>query len=202
MEVVFLISIKGSLSRTIRSANFPGSILPNSVWRPITSLEPMIAGVDLTGVPGISTNTAQTILTEVGPNVSLDSEMPQPSHPGLVPHPKSKSAAAKPMNWSSHVLMPGFEELRRQAAQPSSLLFRALCTPLFTGIIGRRPIDARDFAVKTSSLRSRRREAFLTKVCHSVLDGLAPEKVFRDSYCSGYCRSSHCFWIYRIRDSL
>ena len=36
---------------------------------------------------------------------------------------------------------------------------------------------------------SRRREALQTKVCHSVLDGLAPEKALRDSYCSGCCRS-------------
>ena len=35
---------------------------------------------------------------------------------------------------------------------------------------------------------SRRREAFQTEVCHSVLDGLAPQKAFRDSYCSGCCR--------------
>ena len=48
---------------------------------------------------------------------------------------------------------------------------------------------------------SRRREGFQTKVCHSVLDSLAPEKAFRDRYCSGCCRSSHCFSTYRIRDS-
>jgi hypothetical protein len=48
---------------------------------------------------------------------------------------------------------------------------------------------------------SRRREAFQTKVCHSLADGFAPEKAFRDSYCSGCCRSSHCFWTYRFRDS-
>ena len=37
------------------------------------------------------------------------------------------------------------------------------------------------------------REAFQTKVRHSVLDGLTPEKAFRDSYCPGCCRNSHCF---------
>jgi transposase len=45
-----------------RASNEPAFDLRHELFR--------IAGVDLTDVPGISTNTAQTILTEVGPNVA------------------------------------------------------------------------------------------------------------------------------------
>jgi transposase len=45
-----------------RASNEPAFDLRRELFR--------IAGVDLTDVPGISTNTAQTILTEVGPNVA------------------------------------------------------------------------------------------------------------------------------------
>jgi hypothetical protein len=46
-----------------------------------------------------------------------------------------------------------------------------------------------DKRFKEEPRRSRRRETVQTKVCHSFLDGLAPEKAFRDSYCSGCCHS-------------
>ena len=42
--------------------NEPAFDLPGELYR--------IAGVDLTDVPGISANTAQTILSEIGPNLS------------------------------------------------------------------------------------------------------------------------------------
>jgi transposase len=45
-----------------RASNEPAFDLRGELYR--------IAGVDLTDIPGVSTNTAQTILTEVGPNVS------------------------------------------------------------------------------------------------------------------------------------
>jgi transposase len=45
-----------------RAGNEPAFDLPGELFR--------IAGVDLTDVPGISANTAQTILSEVGPDIS------------------------------------------------------------------------------------------------------------------------------------
>jgi transposase len=45
-----------------RASNEPAFDLPAELYR--------ISGVDLTDIPGISANTAQTILSEVGPNVS------------------------------------------------------------------------------------------------------------------------------------
>jgi transposase len=45
-----------------RASNDPAFNLPVELYR--------ISGVDLTDIPGISANTAQTILSEVGPNVS------------------------------------------------------------------------------------------------------------------------------------
>jgi transposase len=45
-----------------RGSNEPAFDLPRALYR--------MAGVDLTDIPGISANTAQTILSEVGPNVS------------------------------------------------------------------------------------------------------------------------------------
>jgi transposase len=45
-----------------RANNEPAFDLPSELYR--------IAGVDLTDIPGVSANTAQTILSEVGPNVS------------------------------------------------------------------------------------------------------------------------------------